>query len=527
MGQASRTGVLLLPPLAYEDTSAYRPLRVLADAVASAGHLVLRLDWPGQGDSQAEALSPQLHELRLGVVVEAAARLRAAGCQQVLGIAVRAGGLLALASGAFDALALWDCPATGRRYLREQKAFHRMAAASFGGGPAATPSPEGSIEAGGFLHGPEVVGALEAFDPKSAVRAVKRALLIGRDGAAPDAGLVEALRAGGAEVEVEQGQGMAVLLENAYHADLAAGVRERIVDWVGTPAELHEPDLDLAPSLVLDRGVERPWLERGGAGQLSGIVCEPQHGARPGMAWTVFLNAGGIRRCEPNRLWTLAARALAAQGRPSLRFDVRDVGDSDGSAEPHQDLEAMYAPTSIDDAVQAVDWARDQGAASVDVVGLCSGAFLGAQVSARRSIRRALLFNCLAFVWDEEARASSMTAHIRGSLFDARRWKRLLTGKIDARALARAIVNKGRLRLRALRTGEQADAVEALLTEIQARGTQLHLVYSEGDPAIAYLAGHVPADRQPPTTVLPGADHTVRPVALHSRVVDLILGPPV
>ena len=33
-----------------------------------------------------------------------------------------------------------------------------------------------------------------------------------------------------------------------------------------------------------------------------------------------------MRRCGPNRLWTRAARQLAAQGQPSLRLDVHDVG---------------------------------------------------------------------------------------------------------------------------------------------------------------------------------------------------------
>ena len=49
------------------------------------------------------------------------------------------------------------------------------------------------------------------------------------------------------------------------------------------------------------------------------------------------------------------------------------------------------------------------------------------------------LFNGLAFVWDDDARASSMTSQIGRSLLDARRWRRLLTGRIDARALARSI----------------------------------------------------------------------------------------
>ncbi len=272
---------------------------------------------------------------------------------------------------------------------------------------------------------------------------------------------------------------------------------------------------------------ERPWIADGGAGALSGIVCEPAGGVQPGMVWTVFLNAGGMRRAGPNRLWTLAARALAAAGRPSLRFDVRDVGDSDGRSDPWPDLESMYAPSSIDDAVRAVDWVEDQRPGRIEVTGLCSGAFLGAQVSARRQIHRAVLFNSLALVWDDEARASSLTDQVRGSLLNARRWRRLLTGKIDVVALTRAMARKARLRVHARLSRDPApDPVAALLTEVRARGTDLQLVSSAGDPSVAYLQRHFPADAHPPLTLIAGADHTIRPVWLHPRVIALIAGWP-
>ena len=533
-GAVGTTGVLLLPPLGYEDVSAYRPLRGLADALAEGGRLVLRLDWPGLGDSAGDALDADLHHRRLETVRSGVAALRTHGCRAVVGIAVRAGGLLALEAGGFDELVLWGTPRSGARFLHEERLFQRLAVASFGAG--APPPPPGAEEAGGFLHGPSVIAAMSAFDPTTAVHTgLRRALLIGRDGAAPDSALAAGMRAGGVDVEERRGEGLGALLENAYNATLVAPIREAVLTWVGgSGAEeaRHQPVREsqgsavrLETHLQLDAAVERPWREVGGAGALSGVVCEPVGGVRPGMAWTVFYNAGGIRRCGPNRLWTTAARALAAAGRPSLRVDVRDVGDSDGRSEPAADLEAMYAPSSIDDAVRAFDWVVDQGAGSVNVVGLCSGAFLGAQVSVRRSVRRAVLFNGLAFVWDDDARASSMTSQVRGSLFDARRWRRLLTGKIDAFALARAMVNKGRLRVQRWRSGAPGpDPVAALLGEIRARGTDLQLVSSAGDPSIAYMEGHVNEGERPPLTLLEGADHTIRPTGLHGRVVALILG---
>ncbi len=516
-GATRRAAVLLLPPLGYEDTSAYRPLRVLADALAERGHVVLRLDWPGLGDSPGCALDDDLHARRLDAARSARDALRAAGAH-VIALGVRAGGLLALAAGGFDDLVLWGVPPSGKRYLREERAFHRLASKGFGD-VEGEPLPEGAQEAGGFLHGPAVVTALEALIPGAT--AAGRALLIGRDDAAPEEALVAALD--GAELTLEQGSGLGALLENAYHATLDAAVRDTVLAWMptesGEVAELH-----LEAELVLDHARERPWELEVDGRMLSGVVCLPAT-PRSEQDWQVFFNAGGIRRSGPNRLWTRAARQLAGIGRASLRFDVHDVGDSDGTDQPWSDLEAMYAEASVADALAAVDWVIDQGAAAIDVAGLCSGAFLGAQVSARRTVRRAVLFNGLAFVWDDDARASSMTAHIRGSLLDGRRWRRLLTGKIDARALAGSIVRKGRLRAASLWASEGApDPVDALLQEVMARGTDLRLVSSEGDPSIAYLDAHVPPDRRPPRTLLAGADHTIRPVQLHPRVVDFVLG---
>lgn len=89
-------GGLILPPLGYEDTSAYRPLRILADALAEAGFLTLRLDWPGLGDSAGSALDEDLPLRRLEAVRAALQALREAGHASVGVVGVRAGGLLAM-----------------------------------------------------------------------------------------------------------------------------------------------------------------------------------------------------------------------------------------------------------------------------------------------------------------------------------------------------------------------------------------------------------------------------------------------
>lgn len=556
--QVQPTAILILPPLGYEDTCAYRPLRVLGDTLVASGHLVLRIDWPGQGDSAGNAEDIDLFGAWLGAVSEAAAALRARGAMRVAGVGVRAGALIALAAKDLDEVVLWALPGSGKAYLREERIFHKMAAKAYSAAPAGTAAPPSdAVEAGGFLYSGGTVRSIESLVAVRLAESAKlaRVLLLGRDGTPPDEAVVSALVARGCDVSTASPSGLGELLENPYAASLSADVRETVVGWFGTSsvtirlvpptftsgspplssvansegvkAERPPYQSGISPTMRLTpRVVERPWVHAGQAGELSGVVCVPATGIAPNARWTLFFNAGGIRRGGPNRLWTLAARALGEAGHPSLRFDVRDVGDSNGTNVPHADLEAMYSEASIDDALCAYDWIEQQNPASVDVVGLCSGAFFGVQVASRRNVRRALLFNGLAYVWDDDARATGMTAHIRGSLFDARRWRRLVTGKIDARALVRSVGQKTRINaatlVARLAGTPPPDPVDAILASVRARGTELHLVSSEGDPSIAYFQGHVPESRRPRLTILPGVDHTIRPVWAHPRVVELV-----
>jgi alpha/beta superfamily hydrolase len=523
-GGTVATGCVVLPPLGYEDTSAYRPLRVLADALAGNGHVVLRPDWPGLGDSGGAAGEADLVPRMLAAVADAAGALRAAGAKRVVGIGVRAGGLLGLAAGVFDEMVLWGTPASGAALWREERAFHRMAARAFGTPPAGRPSlPEGALEAGGFWYAAETVRGIGALVVSELGASLERALVIPREGVALHRELLPAAK----QVEVAEVGGVGDLLEDPYRSALAPGVREAVTGWLAGAAPVPMGRIPGAAAFSPDPAVvEQVWLASGTAGQLSGVTCRPAGGA-PG-PWTLFFNAGGVRRSGPNRLWTRAARELAKDGVSSLRLDVRDVGDSDGTTTPHRDLEAMYSEASIQDALLAHDAVTQGDATAVDVVGLCSGAFLGAQVAARRPVRRATLFNCLAFVWDDDARATGMTSQVGRSLLDARRWRRLLSGRIDALALARAIASRARLQAGELasraRGRPPSSAVDLLLRAVRMNGTDLHLVSSAGDPSIAYLHRHVPEDRRPLLVILPGVDHTVRPVPGHDAVVQLIRG---
>lgn len=63
-GGCSESGVLVLPPVGYQYWTSHRTLRVVAERLAAAGHLALRLDYDGTGDSSATTIPSTTSDAR-------------------------------------------------------------------------------------------------------------------------------------------------------------------------------------------------------------------------------------------------------------------------------------------------------------------------------------------------------------------------------------------------------------------------------------------------------------------------------
>ncbi|WP_374594762.1 alpha/beta fold hydrolase [Aquabacterium sp.] len=144
-----------------------------------------------------------------------------------------------------------------------------------------------------------------------------------------------------------------------------------------------------------------------GPGQsLIGVLTTPAQASSS--TAVVLFNAGVIPRYGPHRINVKLARALAAQGRTVLRFDLSGVGDS-----PHQGGEKNFIEQAVRDLRSAMDHvSASTGIQRFILIGICSGA-VNAYWAAQADERVAGLMMVDGFWY-----ATRLSAW-------ARRWKRL------------------------------------------------------------------------------------------------------
>lgn len=113
----------------------------------------------------------------------------------------------------------------------------------------------------------------------------------------------------------------------------------------------------------------------GTSAPLAGVLSEPA--ADSGLPGVVLLNSGILHHAGASRIHVQLARALAAAGFPSLRFDFSGIGDS----EVRRDT-LPFRESAVAESRDAMDYlARMRGVDRFILIGLCSGADMGYHVS--------------------------------------------------------------------------------------------------------------------------------------------------
>ena len=250
---------------------------------------------------------------------------------------------------------------------------------------------------------------------------------------------------------------------------------------------------------------------------LYGIASVP---AAPASRGVVIVVGGPQYRAGSHRQFTLLARALAAQGIATLRFDVRGMGDSEGLVRPFDDIGAdLHA--AIDAFMAAAPAVRD-----VVLWGLCDGAS-AASLYAHRDPRVTGLALLNPWVRTEAGVAAATIRHYyRARLFDKAFWQKLASGKFDAGAAVRSAFGLARSAL-ATPPANAAALPDQVYHGLHAFHGKLLVMLSGADLTAQEFADASAATdawrklmAQPRVTrhVLDGADHTCSRRDWHDQV---------
>ena len=365
--------VVLCPPIGREHVVTYAALRALAEQLAAAGILVLRLDYDGTGDSAGGMGDPDRLASWTASIRAAVAFVQEHGAARVTLLGLRLGALLAVSAAEqlppMADLILWDAQTSGRAFLREQRLLARTVT------PQAAKLEDGSVHALGAVLPTEVARELAGLRLTApAGPLAERVLVVARPGQELAPELLSQL-AGSVTQQVSHEQEDLLEVDPPRPAPrVTAAITQWLLDRPRATVS-WKPPAERQVAQMADRAgrplVERPW--RSASGRLHGVLSEPLPGGEledaPGV---LLLPPGSWHRIGLGRLWVEVARECAADGIRALRLDLSGLGDSD--VRPGQARDVVYADEATDDVLEA---AHDFGGpAGVRVVGHCSSAWI-------------------------------------------------------------------------------------------------------------------------------------------------------
>jgi pimeloyl-ACP methyl ester carboxylesterase len=528
-------GVIICPPIGYEQLHSHRTLRHLADALSRESIPTMRFDWDGTGDSTGIDEDPDRYSTWLENVRDAVRWMREhQGCQQISLIGLRMGATLAaIATTGHEIgnLVLWAPVMKGRAYVREMKVLSLTSDA-----PIRTETPlSNDIEAAGFTLSAETAAALGTIDMLQTRPECQRALVVSRDDLPTDHRLCNHLRT--LEIAAEQitVPGFAQMMAEPHRGQVPDLAIHQITAWLSNAIAVdgasYSP-VDQSGSDALSASGETDtctWSDAANGEQfrestipvssspeLFGIVTEPVIATDPCEPMIVLLNAGSSYRIGPGRLNVVLARHLAAQGFRCLRMDLGGLGDS--RVEPGNQENDSYPATAFRDIDLTLnELTRRFGAQRFVLMGLCSGAYAAFQAAAQirnPALTEAVLINPLTFYWKDgmslDAAPSKQLVsyhYYAGEVLKPQKWLKLLSGrsKIGIAGAIRLVAR--RLKLLKISGTNNASAAMQLhpgsepghpkredlsgdLKSIAASGRHLGMFFSTGDPGFSILNFH-------------------------------------
>ena len=536
---ANKPAIVICNPVGFEFVRAFRSLRVLAEELAAAGHLVLRFDYRTTGDSAGSELDDNRVEALLASTREAIEFVaRVNGNERVALLGLRLGATLAAKvaeSKAVEQLVLWAPCDSGAIYLREQQI---MAAAQKKKLSDSTEHALGvdGVDAGGFLITPAMQADLPGLTlGTNRFPGNPDILLLNRDDIRVPPGLGEQMASRGSTFEVAASPGFKDMMQPPQLSKIPGDAIRRIVAWFQTHAvsDGDRTHVALEPAgeartLKPGYGIEERPMQFGPGDRLFGIVTRPSQPSGATKPAVILLCGGATHRISANRMYVTLARRLAENGTPVMRMDIAGIGDS----QPHDGYPAgkPYTDRLADDVSAAMDTLEaTTGARRFILFGLCSGAY-AAMHTARQSERVAGLMLANQLVYDLSTRDLQRLAS--GEIASAHQLDFPRSSSLPYRATVRLLKRLSPtwggpgewLAPWLLGTNVRRD-----LDSLVARGIRLAFLLSSRDKAVDALsiaAGkrllELVAAGQATKAIFSGTDHTFSPTGSQHALVDWV-----
>lgn len=495
--------VVLCAPFGYEALCAHRSLRHFAATAASLGVSAFRFDYDGAGDSAGDELDPDRWPAWVESTRYAIDAVRQhTGARQVILLGIRLGVTIAAtaALGRRDVAGLVAIAPVlaGKPWLREQRAL--QAALGLQPPPAEYGVPVAMQESVGFAITDATRDALLAVDLLQADAApATRVLILDREDRPPSVAWAEHLRTRGADVVSQRLPGYLEMMLDPHNAVPPTAMLDAFRAWLVTgitaSATVVERTRETTPAVARWDGVEESVVFLDADRRTIGVVTRPVAAARSGVA-VLLLNSGAIHHVGPNRLYVALARRWAARGAVVMRLDLAGLGES--LPWPGVPENVVYTPSHLREVASAIAHLRDrEGATSVRATGICSGAYHAFKSAvAGAGLDVVVLVNPLVFFWKDGMSLDypshlvvEAAAQYKRSMFQREKWKKLLTGGVDLRAIAEvgsrhvASIAAGWSRNIGRSVGlAMTDDVGTELRAATRRGTRVRFVFADGEP---------------------------------------------
>jgi pimeloyl-ACP methyl ester carboxylesterase len=467
-------GIVVCKPFGYEAICAHGSIRAFADACASAGATVLRFDYTGTGDSsggdsEADELSQWCTDIRAAM----AALRQTCHISRIGLLGMRLGASLAAMVAADDPFVediIAVAPVvSGRRYLRELRAFQATSYSAAAQSDHAVESPDG-MEVTGFRLSKASVDRLAKIDLLGMdKRAIPNALILDRGDLPSAKPWADALIRLGTDAHYYTLPGLVEMIATPHAAQVPSEMIDAVAKYLARNKQSYELATQNAPPVADERTASMHLITAEGSllveralfvddgGTLFAIATQLQHPAAPNRnsqsRGVVMLNGGATSHIGPNRMYVELARRWAAHGYFVLRLDLAGIGDS--ATRPGHSGNEVYPPGALDDVSAAISFLRrEYGVQQVTLTGLCAGAYhaLRSAVSGLH-VNTVLLVNPLTFYWKQGSKLSDLQiANVVGNagvyaerVLSGKSWRKLLRGRVNLWRVLMVLLRRGLL----------------------------------------------------------------------------------